>query len=260
MNCREALALMYEYLDGELTPDRLKKIKAHLSACEHCFSKFEFEEMLQHSISDKGQIEVDAEPLKRKVLQGIREMDTESEQEGFFFRYRPYLATAAVAILILFGFSFIFNGGQSELYAKVEPLVKTHKNCCIDLQRGARSVMTSDDIRTCLSELFDVSDVLLRKQPDRNATYGEVVTCHGCNVAHVVFRHGPNEVSIYVFGDKQYEPPSELDVRVSGPNSRECRCGSLDGMNVVYWQCMDHWWAAVSSENIESLMSFSSAY
>jgi mycothiol system anti-sigma-R factor len=76
---------MYEYLDGELTPDTLKRIKAHISACEHCFSKFEFEKHLHQSISDKGQIEVNAEPLKQKVLRGIRELDMEDEREGFFF-------------------------------------------------------------------------------------------------------------------------------------------------------------------------------
>ena len=85
MNCREALQLMYEYLDSELTEDQVKKVEIHLKACEHCFSKFEFERLLQDCLLKKGQVTVDAGPLKSKVMERIQELDEEEDRGVFFF-------------------------------------------------------------------------------------------------------------------------------------------------------------------------------
>jgi anti-sigma factor RsiW len=34
--CRQAVALMADYLDGRLTPSELQRLEAHLSGCPHC--------------------------------------------------------------------------------------------------------------------------------------------------------------------------------------------------------------------------------
>jgi anti-sigma factor (TIGR02949 family) len=85
MNCREALQLMYEYLDSELTQEQVERIRIHLSACEHCFSKFEFEKLLHDCLLKKGQLAVDAGPLKSRVMERIQQLD-EEEDRGVFFR------------------------------------------------------------------------------------------------------------------------------------------------------------------------------
>jgi len=34
--CRQAVALMSDYLDGRLTPRDLQRLEGHLAACPHC--------------------------------------------------------------------------------------------------------------------------------------------------------------------------------------------------------------------------------
>jgi len=36
LSCQEVLALLSDYLDGELGPDALGAVEAHLSACDGC--------------------------------------------------------------------------------------------------------------------------------------------------------------------------------------------------------------------------------
>jgi anti-sigma factor (TIGR02949 family) len=42
-DCREALALLQDYLKDELTPDNETRVTAHLAACGHCLRHANFE-------------------------------------------------------------------------------------------------------------------------------------------------------------------------------------------------------------------------
>jgi anti-sigma factor (TIGR02949 family) len=42
-SCADALNRLYEFLDGELTPDVDERIREHLAACRSCFPAFEHE-------------------------------------------------------------------------------------------------------------------------------------------------------------------------------------------------------------------------
>jgi len=44
LDCREALALLVDYLKTELTPDSQARVAAHLSACGHCLEQAHFEQ------------------------------------------------------------------------------------------------------------------------------------------------------------------------------------------------------------------------
>jgi len=53
MTCHDALALLEDYVDGELSPDKKAKIEGHLSGCSACRGEFEMslvlKEMLEQS-------------------------------------------------------------------------------------------------------------------------------------------------------------------------------------------------------------------
>ena len=53
VDCREAVARLYHYLDGELTADRRALIQRHLSGCTNCIEAFEFEAELRILISQR---------------------------------------------------------------------------------------------------------------------------------------------------------------------------------------------------------------
>ena len=43
MDCQEALDRLYEFLDGELTPDAAAAVREHLEACAGCVGLYDFE-------------------------------------------------------------------------------------------------------------------------------------------------------------------------------------------------------------------------
>lgn len=44
LNCDEVMRQLWDYLDGELTPDRMKAINGHLAMCARCYPQYKFEE------------------------------------------------------------------------------------------------------------------------------------------------------------------------------------------------------------------------
>lgn len=72
--CQEALATLYSFLDGELTPDRRLKIQHHLDECAPCLQAFDFEAELKLLIARKCRDEV-PESLRRRVAEALRAED-----------------------------------------------------------------------------------------------------------------------------------------------------------------------------------------
>lgn len=40
--CERVLPRLWEYIDGELTPERREEIRAHLEVCSRCFPQYDF--------------------------------------------------------------------------------------------------------------------------------------------------------------------------------------------------------------------------
>ncbi|MCK4657843.1 MAG: hypothetical protein KAT85_12445, partial [candidate division Zixibacteria bacterium] len=110
----------------------------------------------------------------------------------------------------------------------------------------------------CLSELMAIPDVVLQPSPDRRTTVGKIITCHGCNVVLIAFEYENTEITMYIFDNKEYTPPEEYE---KVPADRHLyHSGSCEGMNVIYWQYMGYWFAAVADLDVYSMFSFASKY
>jgi anti-sigma factor (TIGR02949 family) len=42
IGCREALERLYEYLDGELTPESADEVRRHVQVCDACYPQVKF--------------------------------------------------------------------------------------------------------------------------------------------------------------------------------------------------------------------------
>ena len=71
VNCNEALAELYTFLDGELDEQRRADIGAHLGRCGHCHGLHDFEAELREVIASKAVEEVPAE-LRQRILDQLR--------------------------------------------------------------------------------------------------------------------------------------------------------------------------------------------
>jgi len=69
--CQEAIATLYTFLDGELTPERREKIQRHLDDCAPCFEAFGFEAELKSVIARKCHEEVPAS-LRSRVADVLK--------------------------------------------------------------------------------------------------------------------------------------------------------------------------------------------
>jgi mycothiol system anti-sigma-R factor len=66
MNCKEALAKIYEFLDrdGSIPLDAIEK---HLDCCRHCWDRFEFEKQLKAMFKKSCCKETCPDTLKKRI-------------------------------------------------------------------------------------------------------------------------------------------------------------------------------------------------
>lgn len=69
-HCREVLAVLYEFVDGELTTDLRERIKQHLEACQPCFEAFDFEAELRVVISQRCREQV-PKSLRERIARAL---------------------------------------------------------------------------------------------------------------------------------------------------------------------------------------------
>lgn len=72
VDCRSAMQQLWDFVDGELTPDRLAAVERHLTACSHCHPHAEFAERFLQAIHQTRVAGGCPEATRRKVLEQLR--------------------------------------------------------------------------------------------------------------------------------------------------------------------------------------------
>jgi mycothiol system anti-sigma-R factor len=71
--CNQVIDRIYEYLNShELTPEIMADIREHLDLCRHCFTRFEFEELLMTRLKSASCCQC-PDSLKKKIKSIISE-------------------------------------------------------------------------------------------------------------------------------------------------------------------------------------------
>lgn len=65
--CEEALALVYEYLDGELDPASNEAVRRHVQMCRRCYPYFDFERMFLDYLHEAGNESRGSPELERRI-------------------------------------------------------------------------------------------------------------------------------------------------------------------------------------------------
>lgn len=71
MNCQEALAHLYEFLDRELTADDERRVREHLTACPPCGDRFDGEQAFLRFIEARCRAQGAPPELRRRILQDL---------------------------------------------------------------------------------------------------------------------------------------------------------------------------------------------
>jgi anti-sigma factor (TIGR02949 family) len=79
LTCAQAIEKIYEFLDGELTPQVEEGIRAHLAICRKCYPSFRHEEVFLRFLEQRARMEAAPPELRRRIIQML--MDEEAARE-----------------------------------------------------------------------------------------------------------------------------------------------------------------------------------
>ena len=72
LDCDSVMRQLWDYLDDELTDDRMEAIRAHLAVCSRCMPQLEFEQSFLKAIAQARREHSDPESLAQKVRLSLR--------------------------------------------------------------------------------------------------------------------------------------------------------------------------------------------
>ncbi len=123
MECKpEAIGLMHEYLDGDLTKDEERKLQRHLEDCEACQKHFHELKRTITLIQSAERFEAPA-GFTEKVMKNL---PTEKKRVKYirWFRMHPMLTAAAIFFILSFsGIFFAWEQDNQLVVSKQENLV-----------------------------------------------------------------------------------------------------------------------------------------
>ena len=70
-DCSETLHRVYEYLDGEMTPDDTHKIAQHLDECAPCLQQYNLDQALKSLVKRSCQCEEAPVALRTQIMARI---------------------------------------------------------------------------------------------------------------------------------------------------------------------------------------------
>ncbi|GAC1515699.1 MAG: hypothetical protein NVS1B4_07270 [Gemmatimonadaceae bacterium] len=72
LDCDSVMRQLWDYLDGELTPDRMSAIREHLAVCARCHPQMEFERTFLKVLAAARREHSDPQRLGQRVLVALR--------------------------------------------------------------------------------------------------------------------------------------------------------------------------------------------
>ena len=72
--CDQVIAQLWEYIDGEISPERAGLIRAHLDACSHCDPQHDYQRAFLGFLRLHTRSPIPAS-LRQRVFQGLLQED-----------------------------------------------------------------------------------------------------------------------------------------------------------------------------------------
>lgn len=71
VSCREVVEQLWDFLDGELTPERMHALAEHLAACQRCYPQYRFELAFLAALARRRARTPGASPALVQRLRGL---------------------------------------------------------------------------------------------------------------------------------------------------------------------------------------------
>ena len=72
LDCESVMRQLWDYLDGELTPERMAAIRAHLEICQRCYPQYEFERSFLDAVAASTREHSNPDRLRVKLMAALQ--------------------------------------------------------------------------------------------------------------------------------------------------------------------------------------------
>ncbi|MDE3152814.1 MAG: zf-HC2 domain-containing protein [Gemmatimonadota bacterium] len=72
LDCEAVMRQLWDYLDEELSPDRMAAIREHLATCARCYPQYEFEQSFLTALDRAQQEHSNPDGLRNRVAAALR--------------------------------------------------------------------------------------------------------------------------------------------------------------------------------------------
>jgi anti-sigma factor (TIGR02949 family) len=72
IDCRTALEQLWEYLDGELSPERMIAVQTHVTLCAKCYPEYDFERAFLEAVGNCRKSQCASHRLRRKLTDALQ--------------------------------------------------------------------------------------------------------------------------------------------------------------------------------------------
>jgi len=255
MNCREALKVLYEYLDNQLDEATSDDVKEHLAHCKHCFDTYQFEQQLNDLIRQKGSNEKydHIEQLKSKVMTQINELDSpspEEENRPGFFRFKPVFAIGFMAIVAILSLTLFLTQNDNRIMADILDIHDKAITGTIQMDIVTQNIRSID---SCLSCGMKIPENLIYTDSDCFPHKASIRNNSGHVYSHIIYNISGSDISLFVKSADSFKFPENVK-EVSGKPGLYSY--NQDGKTVFLWQCHGYWCVVVGDISAEQMMGF----
>lgn len=74
LDCQAAMRQLWDYLDGELSDERMAAVRAHLSVCARCYPHYEFERAFLSAVAATRRGQQASGTLRERVLSALQDI------------------------------------------------------------------------------------------------------------------------------------------------------------------------------------------
>ncbi|MFH2037180.1 MAG: zf-HC2 domain-containing protein [Candidatus Zixiibacteriota bacterium] len=229
MSCKDLLSKLYEVIDNEATQADTAKVKEHIEACEKCMTKYQFEQMFKHFVTDKASTPETNDILKISILSQIDKIDNEANSSlEKSFRFKPVMLATAAAVLICV-ISFFSFGKYYRHKTAIEPYEYVHFNS--DIDNGvifASAIDMSKETDFIVNGLHLVFD-------DKMDDYSMLDVCScaikDVHLSHIRLMYENNYVSILIGKADEVNLPDFEEIEIDGMTLYQHTCKRC---NMIY--------------------------
>lgn len=82
LNCTDAMRQLWDYLDHELTEDRMEAVRRHLESCSDCLPHHDFERAFLVAVAATKRTGASPPGLRVKVMDALRRQGLTSGPNG----------------------------------------------------------------------------------------------------------------------------------------------------------------------------------